>query len=307
MHAGGPSSPCSLHVHVPPSISLSIKAHLLGRTSARVALAAGSESGTHFIRAMESLQNSETRLCRRFWNGQLTASQLVQRASRLAGLREKLMPSQRVADRSRRLEHILQSCGGLRPRWVSNTGARAKSLQALLCPDAVTARARAALATLFWNGELDNIADFAAAFRLATAAGKNDPERAAHLQRAALEHLHAQAPAVGHGRQAALLKVFEALVAPAPTPTPPLHPEGWVAGIENPARRFSVASSSPSRVSRQDARDAWWERAMLADAGSSSESDCDSDHDCGAESDDVSCCTTSTAGWALADPSESHA
>lgn len=295
-------------MHVPPSISLSIKANVLGRTSARVALAAGTHSGPHFMRAMVSLQNSETRLCRRFWNGQLTPSQLVQRASRLVGLREKLMPSKRVADRSRCLEHILQSCGGLRPRWVSDTGPRAKSLHALLCPDAVTARARAALTTLFWNGELDNIADFAAAFRRATATGNNDPERTAQLHRAAMEQLHAQAPAVGHGRQAALLAVFGALVAPTPAeqcaaepPTPPLHPEGWVAGIENPARRFSVASSSPSRVSRQDARDAWWERAMLADAASSSDSDSE------AESDDVSCGTASTDGWALADQRESYA
>lgn len=295
-------------MHVPPSITLSIKAHQLGSTSARVALAVGNNSGAHFIRAMESLQNSETRLCRRFWNGQLTAPQLVEYAAPLAGLREKLTPSRHVADRSLCLEHVLQTCGRLRPRWVSSTGPRAQSLQALLGPDAVAARARAALATLFWNGELDNIADFAAAFRRATAAGANDPERAAHLHRAAMEQLHAQAPAVGHGRQAALLGVFGALVAPTPArkrpaapPTPPLHPEGWVAGIENPSRRDSVASASPSRVSRHDARERWWERAMLdameSRPGSASE----------AESDDASCGTTSTGGWALGYPRESHA
>jgi len=266
-------------VHSLSSIALSFKAHVLRRTSARVALAADSEDGKRFFRAMDSIHNSEDRLSRRFWSGALSAPKLVDRAAHLARLRERLMPSGHVAHRILHLEQVLERCGECRPRWVCNTGPRAQTMQALVAPDAVLARARAALATLFWQGELTTAADFKAAYLHANPPDINDPDRAADLHRAAMEHLYAKAPAVEHSGQKALLFAFGACVAPQHRP--------------------SVASLSPSRGSRSDAVNAWWTTAMLSDASTGSDSD--------AESDAGSCSTASTAWVAIGEPRESYA
>lgn len=266
-------------MHSLSSITLSFKAHVLRRSSARVALAAGSHDGGRFHRAMNSIQNSEDRLSGRFWSGALSAPKLVDRAAHLARLREQLIPSHHVADRIERLEQVLNRCGDRRPRWVSNTGPRAQAMQALVAPDAVLGRARAALAALFWQGELTTLADFQAAYQRANPPDSNDPDRAADLHRAAMEQLYAQAPAVEHGGQKALLFSFGALVAPQHRP--------------------SVVSLSPSRASRNDAVNRWRNTAMLADASAGSDSD--------EVSDDGSCSTASTAWVAIGEPRESYA
>lgn len=97
-----------------PSLTLSLKAHLLGSTTARVALAANTPDpgGKRYALALSSLSNSEAAMYRAYGKGRLAEDQLISRATKLARLGATLNPSVPVHIGMARL---LNACHALHP------------------------------------------------------------------------------------------------------------------------------------------------------------------------------------------------
>jgi hypothetical protein len=130
-----------------PSLTLSFKAHVLGSTSARVALASRNPdpAGKRYALALRSLSNSETAMCRAYWKGKLPPEQLLLRARKLAALGAQL-PASRSSPRVG-VARLLQACNAKRPAEGDADAALAKALGTLMATMAVTDGAGAAQPT----------------------------------------------------------------------------------------------------------------------------------------------------------------
>lgn len=271
-------------MHPVSSIALNLKARVLGSTSAWVALAvAAPHKGLRVERALRSIANSEAAMIGAYWKGRLDVPGLLERSHQLAHLRV-LMNTENQPSRQYQLEErLLNLCQNRRPRDMDMSSRPAKALQGVLTAGATAARARNALVSSYWNGELNDFKAFRTMFREVTASdahNSNDPDA---LSLAAAYQLTAQTPEIGHGRELARLERFIEQLG--------------VAAVLAPARRDSVASLAPSRISRHDVAS----KATISGFGDAT------DDDSGWESDDSATCEVRGSEASSSDLNESCA
>lgn len=100
-----------------PSLTLSFKAHVLGRTSAHVALAVRCGDAKHAERAKCNVSNRADKTFKRYWNDQLQPDQLLEKVRKLGGFYAKL---DRLHNRplSDGVTELLHTCSSQRPSGV---------------------------------------------------------------------------------------------------------------------------------------------------------------------------------------------
>jgi hypothetical protein len=265
-------------MHSVSAIALTFKARVLGSTSARVALAvAAPHRGLRVERALRSVANSEAAMIGAYWKGRLDVPGLLERSHQLAHLRVLMKPSNPPSQQYQLEERLLNLCQRHRPRDMDMSTRPAKALQAVMTADATAARARNALVTSYWNGELNDFKAFRTMFRDATAGDSHRSNGPDALSLAAAYQLKAQAPEIGHGRELARLERFIEQLG--------------LAAVLDPARRDSAASLAPSRISRHDVAS----NAAISGSG---------DDDSGWESDDSGTCDVRESSASSSDINE---
>lgn len=133
------------------TLPLLFKAHVLGSTTAKVALDAQRSTPRRFTDAMHAIHNAESRLAASVAKGRLSSDQLHQRTVKLAGLRCQLFNARLPDERVVEWETVLQN--------VCNQQRHGSHGAAMMAgqphPEQRMAFARDALATSFWAGELN--------------------------------------------------------------------------------------------------------------------------------------------------------
>lgn len=138
------------------TLPLLFKAHVLGSTTARVALDAQRSTPRRFTDAMLAIHNAESRLAARVAKGGLCADQLHARTVKLAGLRCQLFNARLPDERTAEWQAVLRNVSNLQRHGSSGAALMAQQPH----PEHRMAFGRDALATSFWAGALDQDALF---------------------------------------------------------------------------------------------------------------------------------------------------
>jgi hypothetical protein len=140
------------------SLPLLFKAHVLGSTSAKVALAIGNHSGSRLVDAFSAVRNRENALTKQYWTGRISPCQFQISAARLTESRNRLLETNGPWNKGETFDGLLSRVSNRQPFNASSSAVDA--LHAMMSPMHRVVRGKEALVTAFWAGELNDFATF---------------------------------------------------------------------------------------------------------------------------------------------------